>query len=77
MNEDLYYGEICIQLKDIMRKRQISIYQLSKMTQLKYDVIKRYYISNICRYDDNTLIKLCYFLNCNIGDLIVYKNDKS
>ncbi len=73
MEEELYYGKIAIKLKDIMEQKQISIYKLSKMTHLKYEIIKKYYTNEISRYDDNTLIKLCYFLNCNISDLIVYK----
>ena len=36
------YGKVRINLKDLMDKYKISIYQMSKLTGLKYNTIKSY-----------------------------------
>jgi putative transcriptional regulator len=56
-----------------MIKKHVSIYQLSKITGLKYDVISRYYVNSIIKYDAFVLAKLCYVLNCSISDLLKYE----
>ena len=60
-------------LKMIMVKNNISIYQLSKLTGLKYDVILRYYNNSIIKYDSIVLAKLCWVLNCSISDVLKYE----
>ena len=56
-----------------MNKKNISIYSLSKITGLKYDVIFRYYTNHLIKYDSFVLAKLCYALNCSISDLLKYE----
>lgn len=56
-----------------MIKKHISIYKLSKITGLKYDVIYRYYHNQIEKYNAIVLAKLCFGLNCNISDLLKYE----
>ena len=53
--------------------KHISIYKLSKLTGLKYDVIMRYYDNSIIRYDANVLAKLCSVLDCSISELLKYE----
>ena len=48
-----------------MDKNNITIYQISKYTKLKYNTIKSYY--NNCPFtkvDLDVISKLCYCLNC-------------
>jgi len=56
-----------------MDEKNISIYNLSKLTGLKYDVIFRYYTNQIIKYDSFVLAKFCYALNCSISDLLKYE----
>ena len=56
-----------------MINRKLTIYKLSKLTGLKYDVIMRYYYNQITKYDANVLAKLCFTLNCSINDLLKYE----
>ena len=51
----------------------MSIYKLSKLTGLKYDVILRYYNNSIIKYDANVLAKLCFTLGCSIDELLKYE----
>ena len=62
-----------VDLEKIMNDNNYSIYQISKLTGLKYDVIERYYHNRITKYDSMVLAKLCYVLNCSISDLLKYE----
>lgn len=68
------YGKVEIKLRTIMDKSNISIYQMSKLTSLKYSTIKSYY-SNcpLTRVDLDVLSKMCYVLNCKVEDILEYK----
>lgn len=69
---DTKYGRTRCNLYKIMRSKKISMYQLSRLTNIRYDVLKRYADNDILRYDSSILAKLCYVLNCHINDLIEY-----
>ena len=56
-----------------MTMKHVSIYKLSKLTGLKYDVILRYYSDSITKYDSFVLAKLCNSLKCSISDLLKYE----
>ena len=67
------YGKVEIKLRSIMDKNNITIYQMSKLTDLKYSTIKSYY--NNCpltRVDLDVISKFCYVLNCKIEDILEY-----
>lgn len=67
------YGKVEIKLKSIMDKKNISIYQMSKLTSLKHSTIKSYYNNcPITRVDLDVLSKLCYVLDCKIEDILEY-----
>ena len=68
------YGKVEIKLSSIMDKKNISIYQMSKLTSLKHSTVKNYY--NKCpltRVDLDVISKFCYVLNCKIEDILEYK----
>ena len=67
------YGKVEIKLRSIMDKKNISIYQMSKLTSLKHSTVKSYY--NNCpltRVDLDVISKFCYVLNCKIEDILEY-----
>ena len=69
------YGKVEIKLKTIMDKKNISIYQLSKLTSLKHSTVKCYYNNcPITRVDLDVVSKLCYVLDCEIQDILEYKH---
>ncbi len=70
---EIEFGMVYCNLKEIMDKRNITIYRLAKLTNLKYDVILRYYNNSIIKYDSLVLAKLCYALNCSISELLKYE----
>lgn len=67
------YGKININIKLIMDKYQISIYQLSKLANLKYNTVKAYYNNApLTKVDLDVVAKLCYVLNCKVSDILEY-----
>ena len=65
------YGQVNITLSKLMDKYNISKYQMSKLTNLKYTTIKAYYNNDpITRVDLDVIAKLCYVLDCNIQDIL-------
>ncbi len=69
------YGKVQINLKYLMDKYKISIYQMSKLTGLKYNTIKSYYTNApLTKVDLDVVAKMCYVLNCNVKDILEYVN---
>lgn len=67
------YGKINITLKSIMDSKNISIYKMSKLTELKHSTIKSYYINApLTRIDLDVVAKMCYVLDCKISDILEY-----
>jgi putative transcriptional regulator len=70
MNQDVEI-ELCV--KEVMDNKGVSISELSRMADIKYDIVKRYYNGEITRYDSEILKKICVYLECDINDLIKIK----
>lgn len=67
------YGDIHCKLKDVMQRKGVNLFQLERITGIKYDVLKRYYTDNLTRYDSSVLAKICYSLECPLNELLVYE----
>lgn len=70
---DTDIGVVKCNLKKVMKDRNITISQLSRLTNLRYEVIDNYCNNRNLRYDSIVLAKLCYSLNCSIDDLLKYE----
>ena len=68
------YGKIRVKLADVMEARGISRNRLHVLTNIKYDVVTRYYKGeNIVMVDLDLLARICFVLNCKIEDLLEYQ----
>ena len=67
------YGKVEFNIKDIMKEKGITRNRLSVLTGATYDVITRYYNNDITRLDLDVLARICYVLDCEISDIIIYK----
>ena len=70
------YGKIRCRLKKVMKQKNLNIYQLERLSGIKYDVLKRYARNEIVRYDSVVLAKICYVLDCEISELLQYESKK-
>ena len=54
----------------------ISRYELAKRTNIKFQIIDRYYKNRVVRYDSYVLNCICLALSCEIGDIIEYIDER-
>ncbi|MDO4812833.1 MAG: helix-turn-helix transcriptional regulator [Eubacteriales bacterium] len=67
------YGKVIVKLSDVLEKHGITRNRLRTLTGVKYAVIDRYYKGvNVAMADLNFLAKVCFVLDCEVGDLLEY-----
>lgn len=55
-----------------INEKGISRYELSKRTEIPFQIIDRYYKNKVVRYDSYVLDKICNALDCDISDIIEF-----
>ena len=66
-------GNIIFKLQDVLNKNDITRYKFSRMTNIRYDTICNYCKGNVTLINVEYLKIFCNMLNCNIEDIIEYK----
>lgn len=69
---DTKYGRVRCNLYKILRIKKVSVYQLARLTNIRYEILKKYANNEMMRFDSNILAKICYVLNCNVNDIMEY-----
>lgn len=67
---------IRICLDKTLKNLNISRYELSKQTGIRYQIIDNYYKNKVIRYDSFVLDRICLALKCDISDIIEYSREK-
>ena len=67
------YGEIYINLDKLLKDRNITYNKLSNSIGTDFDLVSRYAKNKIVRTDLSILSRICYVLDCDIKDLLIYK----
>ena len=70
-------SKIHLTLKEKLDERGITRYQLSKMTDIQYQTIDKYYKNKVVKYDSDILECFCRALKCPISDLIYVSQEDS
>lgn len=65
-----------LKLDKALEKADITRYELSKRSGIKFQIVDNYYKNKVVRYDSYVLDKICTALSCGIEDIIEYQNDK-
>ena len=71
--EDINFGHVEIKLKEQMAKQGISINKLAFRAEMQRTQLKAYMNNEVQRVDLAILSRLCRALNCDISDLLEYK----
>lgn len=66
------YGHIEIRLKEIMEERGVTRNALARATNTRFEVINKWYQGHVEKIDADVLARICYILDCEPGDLIIY-----
>jgi len=71
------YGRIVYSFADVMDKKGITRNKLASLTGVRFEVADRLYKGIVERMDMDVLARVCYVLDCRVGDVIHYdKNGK-
>ena len=74
--KDIDYGHVEIKLKEIMESQDISINKLACRAEMQRTQQKKYINNNVQRVDLAILSRLCYCLDCDLNDILVYVKDE-
>lgn len=64
---------VILTLDKTLNRLNISRYELSKRTEIQYQVIDNYYKNKVKRYDGYVIDRICTALDCDISDILEYK----
>ncbi len=67
------YGKVILTVSDVLKERNINMYKLSKLTGIKWNIIKKYVEGRLYRVDLDLLSRICYALDCSLDELIHYE----
>ena len=67
-------GNMIFNLQDVLNKRHITRYRLSKITNIRYDTICNYCKGKVTLLNVEYLKIFCDILDCKIEDIIEYKS---
>ena len=65
---------IKFKVKELLEKHNMSRYKLRQYSDFTYERVNQFYFNNIKSVKIEELEVLCNIFNCNISDLIEYKN---
>ena len=60
-------------LKELMEERGVTRNALARATNTRFEVINKWYQGHVEKIDADVLARICYILDCNPGDIILYK----
>lgn len=66
-------GTIIFKLQDVIDSRNMTRYQLSRITNIRYDTICNYCVGKVTLMNIEYLKIFCNVLDCQISDIIEYK----
>lgn len=67
------YGKVEINLKELLNKKGISRNKLAMMIAANYNLVNRYYNNKVIRIDLDIIARMCYALDCEVNDILIYK----
>ena len=70
--KDIEFGKINLKLDEIMKKQNISVNKLAFRSEMQRTQLKAYRDNDVQRVDLAVLARLCYALDCDLGDLLDY-----
>lgn len=70
------YGKLSLRIDEILKERGISKNQICKDLDIPRTNFNRYCRDDFQRIDAGLICKLCWYLNVDIGELIVYERPK-
>ena len=73
MLDQVDFGKIELKIMDILKEKHISKNQICKELDIPRSNFNRYCRNDFQRIDTGLICKLCWYLDVDIGELIVYR----
>lgn len=71
------YGKIHVELKKVLERNNITRNALAKCVNTNFDVIDRWWNDNVEKIDADILARICYALECEVGDILEYRKNNT
>lgn len=68
------YGKIVLTIDSVLKKKNMNVYRLSRLTGINWGVIQKYVDGNLYRVDLDLLSRICFALDCSLEDLLHYES---
>lgn len=69
------YGNLELKIEDLLQEKGVSKNAICKELEIPRINSNRYCRNEFQRLDANLICKLCNYLGCEVGDLIVYSKE--
>jgi len=67
------FGQVIFKIDQVLEEKKISKNKLEKEARLQRTQLNSYCNNKVRRIDLQTLAKICYVLDCGIGDIMEYE----
>ena len=72
MNYAINYGNLHLRIIELLQEKGISKNQICKDLDIPPTNFNKYCRDGVTRFDTGMICKLCYYLNVEVGELIIY-----
>jgi len=67
------YGSIHLRLRELMDRRGLNRNQIARRIDTRFEVVDKWYHDEVEKMDMDILARLCFVLDCQVGDLLEYQ----
>ena len=71
------YGKVKLKLREYLDARGMNRNQLARAAQANFAVIDKWYNGKVEKLDLDVLARICYVLDCEVSDLLVYEKTEA
>lgn len=70
------YGKIILTVNNVLKKKNMSVYRLSRLTGINWGIVQKYVDGKLYRVDLDLLSRMCFALDCSLEELLHYEGIK-
>lgn len=66
-------GHVRLRIRELIEERQGTRNELAQTIGARFEVIDKWYRDDVEKLDLNVLARICFVLDCDIGDILEYE----